>query len=57
MIRPYSKKELAHAYEVSSLTLRNWLKPFNHVIGEYKGRKFTPKQVECIFERLGEPKT
>ena len=54
-IQAYSKLELATLYKVSRKTLYRWLCPFNQEIGEYRGRCFTPKQIELIFKKLGYP--
>lgn len=48
-------KELAAEYEVTKRTMSSWLKPHRHAIGEQVARKFTPKQVEIIFNLLGIP--
>ena len=51
-----SKMELANAYDdISLVTLNSWLKPHLDKIGEYRGKRYTKKQVEIIFEILGEP--
>jgi len=54
-IRAQSKNELADAYNVSLKTFRNWIKHFEHEIGKYRGKAYTPKQVETIRRCLGEP--
>lgn len=54
-IRPMSKKELAQAYRVSRRTLYAWLKPFQGKIGPYYGRMFTIRQINVIFQCIGEP--
>ena len=54
-VKPYNQKELAYLYEVSSRTVKNWIKPFKHEIGQKIGNTFTAKQVEIIFDRLGFP--
>jgi len=54
-IKPYSKTELANMYSVSVHILKVWLEPFKDQIGEYKGRIYTVKQIELIFECLGKP--
>lgn len=55
-IRPCSLKELAALYEVTPRTIKIWLEPFEAAIGEKKGRLYTIKQVQIIFEKIGEPK-
>lgn len=54
-IKNYSKTELARLYCVSIVVLRKWLKPHTKKIGVYIGKCYTPKQVQIIFEILGEP--
>jgi len=53
--KPYTKKELAGLYGISIKTLRTWLRPHLHLIGEPPGRYYTVRQVRLIFECLGEP--
>ncbi len=55
-VRPYSLKELAALYDVKPRTVKIWLQPFSSVIGDKKGRFYTIKQVEIIFDKIGEPK-
>ncbi len=55
-LRPYSLKELAALYDVKPRTVKIWLQPFSSVIGDKKGRFYTIKQVEIIFDKIGEPK-
>lgn len=55
IIRAYSKKELAHLYEVSKMTMTRWLKPHLEKIGKREGHTYTVKQVAVIFEVLGIP--
>lgn len=54
-MKSYSKKELARLYNVTTVTLDSWLRPFQSEIGEYRGRLYTPKQIAIIFSKLGEP--
>lgn len=54
-LKPYSKKELCSLYDVSYKTLQRWLTPFQEKIGEYIAKRYTVKQVQTIFECLGEP--
>lgn len=54
-IKPYSMKELSVLYGVSSVTVRNWMKPIRKKIGQRVGIYYTIKQVEIIFEHLGVP--
>lgn len=54
-LKSYSKKELKDLYEISFRTLQTWLKPHEHLIGEYWGKRYTPLQVEIIFKKLKPP--
>lgn len=56
VIRSYSLKELSGLYGVNPRTLRKWLTPIVHLIGEKIGRYYTVKQVTMIFSHLGVPK-
>ena len=55
-LRPCCMKELASLYEVKPRTIRNWLKPFEGSLGQKIGRYYTIRQLEIIFDKLGEPK-
>lgn len=55
LIKPYSIKELAALYGVSTKTLRTWLRPHKEAIGERVSRYYTILQVRIIFEKLGMP--
>lgn len=55
IIRPYSKKELSHLYNVSPKTLTRWLKPHLSQVGNREGRYYNMKQVHIIFELFGSP--
>lgn len=50
-----SKTQLAQAYNIGMRTFKLWLEPFQEEIGEYRGRAYTPQQVQKIFELLGVP--
>lgn len=54
-IQAYSKKQLADLYKISLLTLNSWLKPFENEIGCYRGKCYTPKQINTIFKYIGNP--
>lgn len=54
-LRPYCLKELALLYEVNPRTIKVWLKRFENAIGPKNGRYYTIRQVEVIFEKIGEP--
>lgn len=51
--KSYNLTQLAAMYQVSTDTMRSWLKKID--LGERFGKIFTPKQVRQIFEHLGEP--
>lgn len=53
--RPYMHKELAALYQVSWMTLRRWLRPFEPELGKKIGHYYNVKQVTIIFARLGLP--
>ncbi len=54
-VKPYSISELAQIYEVSTRTLKNWMKPFDQEIGKRIGRFYTIPQVKTIFLKLDLP--
>ncbi len=54
-IKAKSKKELANEYAVSMHTFNKWLYPHLKSIGEYLGRRYTPKQVSIIYDILNPP--
>lgn len=49
-----SKKELKEAYNISYKTLRKWLLLVPD-LGSYTGGKFSPKQIERIYNHHGSP--
>ena len=53
--KPYTMKELAALYGVSTKTLRTWLHPHQQAVGEKISRYYTSLQVRTIFEKLGSP--
>jgi hypothetical protein len=55
LVKPYTVKELASLYGVSTKTLRTWLTPHKEAIGERVSRYFTALQIQLIFDRLGLP--
>jgi hypothetical protein len=55
IVKPYTMKDLAELYHVTQPTFRNWLKKHQDAIGERMGHTYTIRQVEIIFDRLGEP--
>jgi hypothetical protein len=54
-IKPYTKKELALLYEVSSRCFSTMLIPFVNEIGKKEGWYYNVRQVTIIFEKLGYP--
>jgi len=54
-IRPYSLTELSQMYGISNRTMKNWLTPHSHFIGDNVGRIYNALQVKIIFERIGLP--
>ena len=55
-----SKKQLASEYNISTKTLKKWIKPIlknlNMTEKQYNNKKiFTPNEVKIIYEFLGEP--
>lgn len=53
--RPCTITDLAHVYGVNRRTINSWLKPFDSEIGKRTAYYYTQKQVQVIFEKLGEP--
>ncbi|MDX9932938.1 MAG: hypothetical protein RB294_10175 [Bacteroidales bacterium] len=47
--------ELSKLYRVSEYTMRRWLKPIRKQLGERIGQKYSPKQVQMIFDHLNPP--
>lgn len=54
-IKPYSKKELAALYEISTRSMDTWLKPFEKKIGKRNGWYYNVNQIRYIFDKLGLP--
>ncbi len=50
-----SKIQLAEAYNVSLKTFNRWIEPIKDELGEYRGKTYTPRQVEKIYDFLGRP--
>lgn len=50
-----NKAQLAEAYNVGMKTFKKWIEPFKDELGEYRGKAYTPKQVQIIYEHLGTP--
>jgi hypothetical protein len=54
VVKAYRHKELRMLYDVSGKTFRIWLQRVPD-LGEYKGKAYTPEQVEKIVKHLGKP--
>ena len=54
-LKPYTLKELAQIYGVSTITMRSWTKAFIRELGEKRGRYYIIPQVKMIFDNLGLP--
>ncbi len=52
--KPENLTSLAGKYEVTTITLRKWLKPINDKIRLSHKHIFTPLEVKSIIEFLGE---
>jgi hypothetical protein len=53
--RPCTNVDLGFVYGVDRRTIISWLKPFENAIGKRISYFYTQKQVQIIFESLGEP--
>jgi hypothetical protein len=53
--RPCTNMDLCTVYGVGRRTMISWLKPFSNEIGQRISYFYTQKQVDIIFEKLGEP--
>lgn len=51
----FSIKELCSLYNISRVTWSKWYKMKKTMIGDKIGGKFTPKQVQIIFQEFGSP--
>ncbi len=56
-IRPYTAKQLAALYGVSTNTFYKWINRHKEAVGKKIGHFYTIKQVQIIFDRLGYPFT
>jgi hypothetical protein len=54
-LKPYTKKELAIFYKVSTYCFSTMISNFQKEIGKKKGWYYSVKQVQIIFEKLGYP--
>lgn len=48
-------KEICSLYKISRKTWKIWYEKKKKVIGEMTGGRFTPRQVEIIFQEFGCP--
>lgn len=55
-IKPYTTKEIAAMYGISTKTIIRWMEPIKNEVGEKRGRYFTVNQVERIFTEIGLPR-
>lgn len=55
MRKSFTKKELSKKYGVHYNTFLKWLKEIKNLEINPKQRLLTPKQVEIIYQELGEP--
>jgi hypothetical protein len=53
--RPCTNVDLGLVYGVDRRTIISWLKPFEKEIGKRISYFYTQKQVQIIFECIGEP--
>lgn len=53
--RPCTNVDLGFVYGVDRRTIIAWLKPFEAEIGKRISYFYTQRQVQIIFEKLGEP--
>ncbi len=51
-LKPYTIKELAQIYGVTTKTFRKWLSPLKKEIGERRGWFYSIAQVKTIFSEL-----
>jgi hypothetical protein len=54
-IKPYSTKELAFLYEMSTHCFNKMIQPFKEDIGKRSGWYFNVNQVGMIFNKAGYP--
>ena len=55
MIKPITKKELSKKYFVSYNTFNKWLTHIPELKLHHGQRMLTPKQIEIIYNSIGEP--
>ncbi len=54
-LKPYSLKEIADIYGISTKTLTKWMVPIRDKVGIRRGRYYTIKQVRIVFDELDLP--
>lgn len=54
-MRAYNTTDLAKVYGVSYPTIKKWLLSIPELSVKQSRRVFTPKELELIFRRLGQP--
>ena len=54
-VKPYSLKEIAALYGISTKTLSKWIVPIKEKIGMRRGRCYTVNQVRIILDEIGLP--
>ncbi len=47
--------QLSAMFGINLKTLKNWLKPYPHLLPKPGQRLLTPKQVQMIFDQFGKP--
>ncbi len=55
-IKPYSHKEIVDMYEITNLIFIAWIAQHKEQLGEIVGKRYTIRQVELMFEKLGRPR-
>ena len=55
-LKPYTTKEIAAMYGISTKTIIRWIEPIKNEVGEKRGRYYTVNQVERIFDEIGLPR-
>jgi hypothetical protein len=54
-LKAYNLTELARIYDVTPVTMKKWIKPFEKELGVKCARLYTIPQVKMIFENLSLP--
>jgi hypothetical protein len=55
ILKPYTVKQLAEIYGVSSYTFKGWVEEITDKVGKKRGHYFTVKQVTILFDEIGPP--